>query len=454
MLGEFEQARADHETIVQIADAASQHRVLWRASVDLGKLWASRDYNQSCDYFERALEVARQIGDPAVLAGSLNWMGNWHANAEDPLRAVQYHQEALEIVERLGNRQELADTLDLLGITSLLGGDLTAAVQYYDQAILLFRELGDQPSLASSLTGRGHASGATFPGLTQVAPDMPVDPRRDFEEAMRISQEVGSLSGEAWVAWSLGQLEIVQGCYGQALEVMQRGLCIASQIGHCEWIVGNQCALGQLYVELLAPERARLHLEAALTLAEELRSRVWIHLATGALAVAHSLLDALVGAQACLESVLSAETPVDTQGQRYCWGRQAELALCRGDPEQALDIVERLIASAPGLTPGRVITFLWKLKGEALSAMGQMDQAHTLLQEAIENAQAAGERSLLWRLHTSMGRLYRAMDRQPESEVELSRARERVEELADTLPCGELRDNFLQRAYDIVSSSP
>jgi tetratricopeptide (TPR) repeat protein len=367
---------------------------------------------------------------------------------------MQYHQEALGIFERLGDRQELANTMDLLGISSLLGGHLTAAVHYYDQAVLLFRELRDQPSLASSLTGRGHASGATFPGMMQAAPDMLVHPRRDFEEAMRISREIGSLAGEAWVAWSLGQLQAVQGCYGRALEVIQRGLDIATQIGHCEWIVGNQCALGQLYVELLAPERARGHLKEALALAEELRSQVWIHLATGTLAAAHSLLNVFGGGQACLESVLSAETPMDTNGQRYCWGRQAELALCRGDPKEALEIVGRLITSAPGLTPGRVITFLWKLKGEALSAMGQTDQAQALLQEAIENAQAAGERFLLWRLHASLGRLYRAIDRQPEAEVEFSHACERVEELADTLPGGELRDNFLQRAYDIVRSSP
>jgi tetratricopeptide (TPR) repeat protein len=100
-----------------------------------------------------------------------------------------------------------------------------------------------------------------------------------------------------------------------------------------------------------------------------------------------------------------------------------------------------------------VISFLWMLKGEALAALGYPEAAQPLLQEAIENAQAAGERFLLWRLHASLGKLFCAMGQQPEAEKELSTARELVEELAGTVPIGELRDSFLQRANDWLKSS-
>jgi tetratricopeptide (TPR) repeat protein len=243
---------------------------------------------------------------------------------------------------------------------------------------------------------------------------------------------------------------MVQGCYGQALEVIQRGLDIATQIGHREWIVGNRCVLAVLYLELLAPEEARQQLEAALILAEELGSQVWLRQVAGTLAAAYCLLDDSTQAQMLLGTVLSSETPMDTQNKRYCWARRAELALCQGDPALALDIVERLIASAPGMSPGRVITFLWKLKAEALIALGDMKEAQPLLQAAIENAQSTGERFQLWRLHASLGRLYRATDRQPEAETEFARARKLVGELGDSVPEGELRDNFLERAHDMV----
>jgi tetratricopeptide (TPR) repeat protein len=212
-------------------------------------------------------------------------------------------------------------------------------------------------------------------------------------------------------------------------------------------MAGSQSILGALYTELLAPEEARPQLEQALALAERLRSRHWIHQATGALAAACCLLDDLAGARTCLEAVLSLGAGMDSVHKRTCWARRAELALLQGDPALTLDIVERLIASAPGMSPGRAIPFLWKLKGDALAVMGRTEEALSLLQVAIESAQAPGARFLLWRLHASLGRLHGKANRQPEAEGEFATARQLIQELAETLPTPKLREGFLRRAH-------
>ena len=201
-------------------------------------------------------------------------------------------------------------------------------------------------------------------------------------------------------------------------------------------------------MELLAPERARIEFDAALNLANELRSQFWIHWVTAALAGVYCLAADWAQAEILLEPVRSAETPMDGEARRYCWARRAELALYQGDPALALDIVDRLISSAPGMASGRVISFLWKLKGEALAAIGDMEGACSLLHAAIGNARSRKERFLLWRLHASLGRLYHATGRQSQAEEELSIARELIWELADSIPDGDLRDNFLRRAQE------
>jgi hypothetical protein len=145
---------------------------------------------------------------------------------------------------------------------------------------------------------------------------------------------------------------------------------------------------------------------------------------------------------------------MDTLHRRYCWAVRAELALAQDNPALALDITDRLIASAHGMSPGRVITFLWKLKGEALGAMGHAEEGCSLLHAAIDNAHTTGERFLLWRLHASLGRLCQAIDRQSEAHRESATARERIQELADTVSTGRLRDDFLQRAHERLRSSP
>jgi tetratricopeptide (TPR) repeat protein len=451
--GEFDQARADHDAILQIARASGERDMEWRALLDLGKLWASRDYDCARDHCEQALKLARGMEDPSVLAGSLNWMGNWHANAEDSPKAVAYHREALEIAEELGDQRTLANTLDLLGLAYLLGGDLTASVRTYDRAIALCRDLDDLPCLVTGLIARAVADSELVMLASAPAIASP-DALADFEEARRIAREIESPSDEAWALWALGHWHTVRGRFDLALEAIHSGLRIAVKIRHREHEVGNRCALGNLYAELLAPKQARRQLEKALREAGELRSRVWIHRVTGALAGVYISMGDFEGARAALESALSPDTPMDTVGKRYCWARLAGLELAQGNPALALEITQRLIASAPGWSAGRVITFLWKLKGEALVALGHMEEAHSLLQAAAENAQVAGERFLQWRTHAGLGRLLSTMGQQAAAEKELSIAQVLIEELADTIPDGELRDNFLQRSLDTLRLSP
>jgi tetratricopeptide (TPR) repeat protein len=120
--------------------AAADRTPEWQALLDLGFLWASRDYAQSRDYYQQSLELARQAGDRTALAHSLNRLGNWHLNVEQPLEALRCHREALSIFQALNNRPGLAETFDLLGMASYLSADLIGGTDYYRQAVALFRE--------------------------------------------------------------------------------------------------------------------------------------------------------------------------------------------------------------------------------------------------------------------------------------------------------------------------
>ncbi len=63
-LGKIDLARLDHETALSLARASDERQVEWQALLDLGKLWASRDYNQSGNYLKQALDLARRLKDP------------------------------------------------------------------------------------------------------------------------------------------------------------------------------------------------------------------------------------------------------------------------------------------------------------------------------------------------------------------------------------------------------
>ncbi len=453
-LGDFERARLDDETTLQMAREASDRRGEWQTLMDLGFLWAQRDYTQTGAYYQQALALARHMHDPLTLAHSLNRLGNWHLNIEQPREALQYHQEALTLFQQGHDEHGFAETYDLLGMTGFIGGDLVQGAAYCQQAVALFRELDDRQGLASSLTVLAEVGGM-YQGETLIPASISfADSLRYGEQALKAARESGQRSAEAYTLVSLGHYLGPRGEYARALEVVQASLALAEQIEHRQWMTFGHWELGVLYLELLALPEARQHLEQALALAQEIGSRHWIRVVTGFLARVYLLQQDQTSAEAILTAALEPDAAMQTIGQRLVWAARADLALARGDSGLALDIAERLIASAANLSEGRVIPLLWKLRGEAFAAVGRIEEAETALRAAQEAADAQGLRPTLWRIYASLGKLYQIQAREAKAEQAFSAARLLIEELAANLQEERVREHFLSQATAMLPRSP
>jgi DNA-binding SARP family transcriptional activator/tetratricopeptide (TPR) repeat protein len=444
--GKFDLARVDLNLTLDLSQVAKKPQLEWQALIELGKLWTSRDYNQARSYWEQALSLAQRLDDPALIGRTLNRMGNWHANDENPATAIFLHQESLRIFEEQNDRPNLANTLDLLGIGHLLSSDFSKGLVYYNHAIELFRELNNYPRLISGLVGRAILNIAPIL-LTIVRPPAPRNPSKDIDEAVEIARRIGSSPDEAWSSWALSLLHTIQGDFGRALEAGCRGLQLASEIRHREWQVGNRYALGVVYNELFQPKMALRELEPALALAEVLQSRYWVNHVTGALTQSYILLDDLQEALRCLDGVITEWTPMDTAGKRYCWARRAELALAMNEASLALNITERLINTAAGLTPGVTISFLWLVKGEALASLGRLEEARAMLVDGRDHAKEAHEQFLLWRFHAALADLNRAMGEDIAAAEELAAGRTLIEKIAAGVVDEGLGDNLIARPF-------
>ncbi len=388
------------------------------------------------------------MDDPLTLAHSLNRLGNWHLNIEQPREALRYHQEALTLFQQAHDSHGIAETYDLLGMTTTLGGDLLQGTAYYQQAIVLFRELDDRQGLASSLAtlmvlgeGGGYETETMVPAPTSFAESLHFG-----ELALQTAREIGQRSAEAYALFALAQYLGPHGEYAQALEMAQASLALSEQIEHRQWLTFGHWQSGVLYFDLLALPEAQQHLEQALALAQEVGSWNWIRIVSGFLARAYLLQQDFTKGESILTAALEADAAMQTIGQRLVWAARADLALARGDPGLALDITDRLIASAANLSGERVIPRLWKLRGEALAALHREAEAETVLRAAQEAARAQGLRPLLWRICIVLGKLYQSQEHREEAEQAFSTARTLIEELAATLPDEQVREQFLRQA--------
>ena len=130
-LGDFEPARQDYEAALEAAQTSGDRQLTWQTTLDLGLLWAARDYDRTGAYCRQALELARAMGDPGATGHSLNRLGNWLMNCGQPFEALDYHREALAIFEELDDPAGVAASLDLLAMTSNQSGDAAGTIRYY-----------------------------------------------------------------------------------------------------------------------------------------------------------------------------------------------------------------------------------------------------------------------------------------------------------------------------------
>jgi DNA-binding CsgD family transcriptional regulator/uncharacterized protein HemY len=445
-LGVSEQARADYETALQLARAASDHHAEWQALLDLGLLWAGHDYAQAGDYYQRALALARTLDDPATLAHSLNRLGNWYLNVELPQEALRSHQEALATFQALSDRRGTASTLDFLGMASFLIGDLEKSAAYAQQAIALFRELDDRQRLISSLVTLMMCGGIYETETLGESPVGFAESLRSGERALKITGEVGLRADEAHTLIQMAMCLGPQGEYVRALEVAQQGLAIAEEIKHRQWMTAGHRALGALYLDQLELSEAQQHLERALALAQEVGSWNWLRIISGFLAPVYLLQHDLVSADKILTAALEPDGALQTLGQRLVWAARADLALARADPHRALDITDQLFASAVGLSSASSIPRLAIVRGEALIKLKRPAEAETLLHDARTSALRHGLRPSLWRISLTQGKLARAQHKHEVADQRFTEALNVIEDLASGVPDQAIRQHFLQRA--------
>ncbi len=242
-----------------------------------------------------------------------------------------------------------------------------------------------------------------------------------------------------------------QGESTRGIELAQAALAIAEEIEHRQWITASHRTLGAIYLDLFEFPKAVLHLEHARSIAREIGSLHWIRNTTAALAYVRILQDDLDQAQVLLDQTCDFDTSMQSVGQRLGWQSRAELALARGDAKGALEIADKLIASAayPNHTPtligmrGNVVPRLWKLRGDALTALAD-PEAESLLLAARDAASEQGALPLLWRINLSLGRL---------DPSHYDAAREIIEVLARKMTSGVLRENFVTHATAKIPSA-
>lgn len=441
LTGEYDAARDDFQHALDVARASGDARAEWEALIGLGMAWSERDYARAGDAFQAALVIARTLDDDEMLARSLNRLGNWYSNLEQPAKGIGLHSEALEIFHRLGSDAGAAETLDLLGIARFLAGNLVEGARAYDEAIELFTRLGNRRGLVSSLAIRILASGSAQ-SLTVDPPTIAKDALlADAERALEITRDIGWQAAEAFTLFCLAATLHIRGDFDRALAHAAEGLHIAESIAHRQWTLASHVVFGGLWMDLYQPERAHEHLTTALALAEEIGSAHWRRTVSALLAPTLTVLGRVGEAARVLDTVVPDAPRPESLAQREVCYQRAALRLATGDPAGALDALEALDAPDDA-DAGRPSVHVLLLRGEALTALKRYGEAERALLAARGRAGELGYRPALRCIDLALARLYHAQGRTADAASAIVAAHASTTALAAEIADAEQRARF------------
>jgi DNA-binding CsgD family transcriptional regulator len=453
-LGSFQNANDDFAAALVTAREAGDRQAEWMALHALGLLWAARDYERAGGFRRDALEVARIVGDPMLVARSLNRIGNWYVNREDPLAGIPHHDEALAIFESAGDERGVAETVDLLAMSHHIAGAQGKAVAMYERSIELFQTLDDRRALTNALSvlvacGPSHHASAG-PVVTSALTAELIS----SERARHLAVDIGWRAGEAFSLYLLADCLAWRGEYSRALRLARESLAIAQELEHLEWQSGARRVLGMIALDLFDMPTAVAQLSTAHDISHRLGSATWIRWTGAPAAIALARASLPSEAESILDAI-RASVPLATSsqdahlhrtlGERYVSIARAEVAMANGDAAHALE--ELPDAATRGTPRGALV------RAQALASLERWDAALATLDHARDEARAQEARALLWRIDAAEGSIHLAQRRRLEARRCFDAARASASEIIPEL--GEPALVGLFRAgVDLLAPAP
>jgi DNA-binding CsgD family transcriptional regulator len=391
------------------------------------------------------------MADDAAIARSLNRMGNWLVNTDQPDAAMAHHEEALAIFARLGDRRGEADSHDLMSMACMLRGDLPGVTRHGRLAAAIYRELGDRTGETRSIE---FEVPATVYEVSTFAGRGPVQDAIDwFARALAHARDIDSAVGEAECLGGLGQCHAAAGRYGQAIEALEASIAIGRDIGHAQWTAQGLWILGNVWLDLGQRHRGLEHLQSAAAITSTMQSGVWGGLVNGGIASALILTGDIAGAAALLDAAMTDDLPMAMQGQRALWTARIELLLETGQPDGALELIDRMYANARNLTHEGQIPRLAILKSRSLARRGEHDDATSLLRSALAWSEGQGALPQELGVQTALATLLAATGDLIAAGRHAAAAQHLIDRIAADIPDDETRQTYVRTATAALPSS-
>lgn len=218
--------------------------------------WNKGNYPYSSNYYHKALNIARLIGDKQETSNCLLNLGNVAWFQGQLSSAISFYKQALDIYNDLGDLSGSSNCLLNMGSVARTRGDNPAAISYYENALKNFSSINDLRGISNTLGNMGIISRnqGKYPQAISY-----------YQKALKIFEELDDQLKISKTYTNLGVVAIYQGNYHASLKYYERALKIKlalsdkpgisaclMNMGLASQYLGNDSLAERFYKESLA----------------------------------------------------------------------------------------------------------------------------------------------------------------------------------------------------------
>ena len=220
---DLKQALDYYERQLEIAKEVGDWAAELIASRILGEGYLyHRDFKKAISYFDGYLKIAKHLGDRVFEGNAYRNLAQAYGGLGDFKTAIRYHERDLKIAIDVGDKAREGSSCENLGNAYHSLGDFKTAINYHERHLKIAQELDERAEEGSAYCNLGIAHQRLGNVTTGIA---------YHERELRIYKEGGDRDGEGRAYGNLGIAHQRLGDFKKALEYHQSELKIAKEEG-------------------------------------------------------------------------------------------------------------------------------------------------------------------------------------------------------------------------------
>ena len=222
LIGERKKAREYFQQALQLATASQRMPKIIESEIRLAVTWTVQaEYFQALEWLDKARAHAIQANDLNGLCDALIEIGIVHWRLTNFDQSSDYLQQSVDLARRLGDKKREAYALSMLAQIRAQTGRISEARDIFEASLALAKEINDIRRIAG--IANNYALTNYYEGNYEIAQKL-------LQESLEIVRNVGDKRGEALSLNNLGNIEYLKNDFESAKKFYEAALALGREM--------------------------------------------------------------------------------------------------------------------------------------------------------------------------------------------------------------------------------